>query len=133
MHTLTVQTHRRNEWIDITPRVAEVVRRAGLKRGLCLVYCPHTTAAVTINEHADPDVAHDVLTCLARLVPHRHPDERHAEGNSDAHVKASLLGASVLVIVEGAELVLGQWQGIFFCEFDGPRSRQVLVQTLASA
>jgi secondary thiamine-phosphate synthase enzyme len=97
---------------------------------MCVVYCPHTTAAITINENADPDVVHDVLLCYDRLVPHEQPGFRHAEGNSDSHIKATLVGPSVTVLVENGAPILGRWQGIFFCEFDGPRTRTVQVQVV---
>jgi secondary thiamine-phosphate synthase enzyme len=97
--------------------------------GICVVYCPHTTAAVTIQENADPDVVHDLLLWLNRHIPKDVPGFRHAEGNSDAHLKASLVGPSVTVIIEKGEPVLGTWQGIYFCEFDGPRERNVYIRT----
>jgi len=123
-----VQTSRRNELIDITGRVQEQVEAAKLTDGLVTVFCPHTTAAITINENADPDVRTDLLMALERAVPNE--GFRHGEGNSDSHTKASLVGPSVTVIVEGGELKLGTWQSVFFCEFDGPRRRKVWVQTL---
>jgi len=106
------------------------VAASGIDRGLATVFVPHTTAAVTINENADPSVKYDLLMGLDNLVPAGLPQYRHAEGNSDAHIKASLVGSSVTVIVEKGSLVLGTWQGIFLCEFDGPRTRQVLVQVV---
>jgi len=114
--------------VDITGNVQAAVRQAGLKTGIVTVFCPHTTAAITINENADPDVQRDLLMALERAVP----DEgfHHSEGNSDAHTKASLLGSSVTVLVEAGSLKLGTWQSVFFCEFDGPRQRKVWVQTL---
>ena len=96
-----------------------------------MVFCPHTTAAITINENADPDVVHDILLALDEAVPRSDPRFRHAEGNSDAHIKASLVGSSLSVFVSGGHLVLGTWQGIYFCEFDGPRSRKVIVKTIS--
>jgi secondary thiamine-phosphate synthase enzyme len=131
MHTFEVRTRTRNELVEITTLVRQAVRQSGVTRGVCVVYCPHTTAAVTINENADPDVIHDLLAYLGRAVPQRQPDFRHGEGNSDAHIKASLVGSSVQVIIDDGDLVLGRWQGVFFCEFDGPRSRQVHVQCLS--
>lgn len=130
MHTFEVRTRTRNELVEITTPVRQAVRQSGVKQGVCVVYCPHTTAAVTINENADPDVIHDLLAYLGRAVPQRQPDFRHGEGNSDAHIKSSLVGSSVQVIIHDGDLVLGRWQGVFFCEFDGPRSRQVHVQCL---
>lgn len=123
---LEIATQRRTDWVEITGLVADEVRRAGLERGSAVVFIPHTTAGVTINENADPDVAHDMMLFLDGLVPRR-ADFTHGEGNSDAHIKASLIGSSVRVIIEGGRLCLGRWQGIFFCEFDGPRRRQVWV------
>jgi secondary thiamine-phosphate synthase enzyme len=113
--------------IDITSRVRQLVQDAGVDQGLALVYVPHTTAGITINENADPDVVHDMLAQLDLMVPWKQPFYRHAEGNSAAHVKASMMGSSVTVIVHDGRLVLGRWQGIWFCEFDGPRTRQVHV------
>jgi secondary thiamine-phosphate synthase enzyme len=128
MDSFTVQTRQRNEFVDVTPQVRQALKRRGLKEGIGVVYCPHTTAAITINENADPDVVHDMLLWLERAVPHVQPGFRHGEGNSDSHIKASLVGSSATVIVEGGELVLGRWQGVFLCEFDGPRSRTVHVR-----
>ena len=124
MKTIEVQTHQREEFIDITPNVQQAVSSAGITEGICLVYVPHTTAGLTINEHADPDVTADILMVLRKLVSDSLPYE-HGEGNSPAHVKASLLGSSVQVIIENGRLALGTWQGIFFGEFDGPRKRKV--------
>ena len=126
MTKFTVRTNARCEMIDITDKVATLVRESGLRAGICHVFVPHTTAALTINENADPDVPRDILDSLDRVVPlsNRY---RHAEGNAAAHVKASLLGASQTVFVENGRLVLGTWQSLFFCEFDGPRTREVLV------
>ncbi|MDA8137479.1 MAG: secondary thiamine-phosphate synthase enzyme YjbQ [Desulfobacteraceae bacterium] len=123
MH-LTIKTHAQTEMIDITAQVQKIITQSGVPEGLCMVYVPHTTAAVTINEAADPSVATDILMVLNQLVPWN-ADYRHAEGNSPAHIKASLMGASQMIQVEKGQLVLGTWQGIFFCEFDGPRSRKV--------
>ena len=122
--TIGVPTRAREEMIDITAEVAQAVRRTGIDRGICLVYVPHSTAGVTINENADPSVRRDVLMVLGRMVPDSLP-YTHGEGNSPAHVKASLMGSSVQVVFSGGSLKLGTWQGIFFCEFDGPRSRKV--------
>ena len=130
MRTEQLTTRSRNEIIDITAQVARVVRESGVADGLCVVFVPHTTAAVTINENADEDVRHDVLKSLAELVPEHEPYYRHNEGNTDSHVKTALVGPSVTVIVEGGRLVLGTWQGIQFCEFDGPRTRTVHIKVL---
>ncbi len=129
---LTLSTTTRVEMIDITRRVQQLITQEDLLQGLCMVYVPHTTAGVTINESADPSVAADILMALDQMVPAKTP-YRHLEGNSPAHVKASLMGASQLVAVHQGRLVLGTWQGIFFCEFDGPRTRQVEITLLARA
>jgi secondary thiamine-phosphate synthase enzyme len=128
MDTLSIQTRRRNEFVDITPLVRQSLQRGGVRSGICVVYCPHTTAAITINENADPDVVHDMLLWLERTIPQQQPGFRHGEGNSDSHLKASLIGSSATVIVEDGDLVLGRWQGVYFCEFDGPRQRTVHVK-----
>jgi secondary thiamine-phosphate synthase enzyme len=132
MLTLSVKTRSRTEFVDITAEVQAAVASAGFTDGLCLLYVPHTTAAVTINESADPSVRSDILMVLNDVVPWE-AEYRHREGNSPAHVKSSLVGASELVAVENGRLVLGTWQGIFFCEFDGPRSRRLLVKLMAPA
>jgi secondary thiamine-phosphate synthase enzyme len=123
---LKIKTHSRSEMRDITHDVQSVVSDAGLREGTVVVYCPHTTAGVTINENADPSVVEDILETLDKLIPWR-AGYKHSEGNAAAHIKASLVGSSVSVLVQGGRLVLGTWQSIFFCEFDGPRSRQVHV------
>ena len=123
-----VRTESRCALIDITDRVRRVVERSGVRSGLCVVFVPHTTA-VTINENADPSVTSDIQRHLADMVPER-SDFRHGEGNSDAHIKSSLFGPSLTVIVDGGELVLGTWQGIYFAEWDGPRSRTLFVKTI---
>jgi secondary thiamine-phosphate synthase enzyme len=128
MHTFTISTRQRNQFLDITDEVRRSLRQRGLRRGMGGIYSPHTTAAITINENCDPDVVHDMLLWLERTVPHVQPGFRHGEGNSDSHIKTSLVGSSATVIVEDGDLVLGRWQGIFLCEFDGPRSRTVQVQ-----
>lgn len=129
MSVIEVRSSRREELIDITQRVNEAVAASGVAEGLAHIWCPHTTAAVTVNEAADPSVARDIVAGLARIVP-RDAGWQHAEGNSDAHLKASLLGASASVPVWSGRLALGTWQGVFFCEFDGPRSRRVEVRVL---
>lgn len=128
MHTLTVSTRQRNQMIDVTDQVQRVVREAKLESGYVICYVPHTTAGITIQENADPDVVHDVLWKLAQLVPKDEGAFRHGEGNSDSHIKASLMGSSVMVLVEAGQLVFGTWQGIYLCEFDGPRQRRLLVR-----
>jgi secondary thiamine-phosphate synthase enzyme len=126
-HQLEVQTGAAVEFREITALVQGRVSESGLAEGLCYVFSPHTTAGLTINENADPDVRRDMIHALDRMVPVRDPAYRHAEGNSAAHVKASLMGFSAVVPVADRRLVLGTWQGIYLCEFDGPRRRQVLV------
>jgi secondary thiamine-phosphate synthase enzyme len=130
MVKFSLSTRRREELRDITAEVSSAVRKAGLGSGLCIVYCPHTTAALTVNEGADPAVAADIVSGLDRIVPPG-SEFKHAEGNSDAHIKASLFGPSLTLVVEGGELVLGTWQRVFFCEFDGPRNRSVFVKTIS--
>lgn len=126
----TVATHGRNEIVDVTSIVQDMVTRLGVAEGMAIVYVPHTTAAVTINENADPDVKHDLLKKLSELIPQRESYYQHSEGNSDSHVKTSLVGNSEMVLIERGKLVLGQWQGIYFCEFDGPRQRQMYVKVV---
>ncbi|MHC4721477.1 MAG: secondary thiamine-phosphate synthase enzyme YjbQ [Planctomycetota bacterium] len=125
---LRVSSRERNQMIDITSQVGSIVSKSGITNGDAVVYCPHTTAAITINENADPSVPHDILLTLSELVPPHRPGYRHSEGNSDSHVKSSMVGCSSQILIENGALNLGTWQGIFFCEFDGPRSRKVLVQ-----
>ena len=124
----SVSTTSRCQMIDITSQVNSLVTQSGVVDGDVIVYCPHMTAAITINENADPSVPHDILLTLEQLVPQRRLGYRHSEGNSDAHCKSSLLGCSEQVLIKGGALQLGTWQGIFFCEFDGPRNRRVIVQ-----
>jgi secondary thiamine-phosphate synthase enzyme len=130
MASLSIGTSVRCEMIDITGRIAEEVRKSGIKDGICHLFIPHTTAAITINENADPDVPRDILTALDRLVP-LSDNYTHAEGNSAAHIKASLFGTSQTLFIKDGRLVLGTWQSLFFCEFDGPRTRKVLVGLIA--
>ncbi len=130
MQTLSVKTVRRTQLVDVTAQVQKVVASSGVSNGICYLYVPHTTAAITINECADPDVARDVEGALDRLVPAAGP-YRHSEGNSDSHVKSVLVGASQVIHVEGGKLALGRWQGVFFCEFDGPRERLLQVKVVA--
>jgi secondary thiamine-phosphate synthase enzyme len=127
MITFTVHTSARNQFVEITERVAQSVTESGVRNGLCVVYVPHTTAGVTIQENADPDVVHDLLLWFETVAPHHVPGFRHAEGNSDSHIKASLVGSSATLLVENGTLQLGTWQGIYFCEFDGPRTRRVSI------
>ncbi len=130
MKVVQVTTKTRIEFVDITSRVRDVIAKSGVKEGMAVVYVPHTTAAVTINESADPSVVQDIIAKLGQVVP-QHGGYRHTEGNSDAHIKTSLVGSSVHLIVSGGAPVLGTWQGIFFCEFDGPRTRTVQIKVLS--
>ncbi len=123
-----ISTKSRNQMIDITSQVRSFVSQSGITNGDAIVYCPHTTAAITINENADPSVPHDILLTLEELLPHHRPGYRHSEGNSDAHCKSSLIGCSEQILIKDKSPDLGTWQGIFFCEFDGPRSRRVIIQ-----
>ena len=125
--SIDVRTGSRDEMVDITGEVASAVGESGVAEGMATVYVPHTTAGVTINENADPSVVHDVLAALDQAVPWRQGFYRHGEGNSAAHVKSSLVGCSARVLVSAGRLVLGTWQGIYFCEFDGPRSRRAII------
>jgi len=125
-----IQTTKPQQFIDITAKVAEEVRKSGVQDGIAVVYVPHTTAGVTINEDADPDVVHDIIATLNKTYP-VHGDYVHMEGNSHAHIKASLMGSSCTVIIQDGRLMLGTWQGIYFCEFDGPRNREFFVKVIA--
>lgn len=127
---ISLSSRSRDEFIDITDSVRQAVRKSAVREGLCLVYVPHTTAAVTINENADPSVPVDILGILSRIAPRNDPKYRHSEGNADSHVKSSVVGCSRLIPVADSDLVLGTWQAIFFCEFDGPRRRSVFVQVI---
>ncbi len=129
MIELTLQTHHRTEFVDITARVQQAVRESGIESGMVVVYSPHTTAGLTVNEHADPAVREDIGDTLDRLVP-RSPEYKHLEGNADSHVKTSMMGPSLTLIVEHGRVQLGRWQGIFFCEFDGPRRRTLWLQVI---
>jgi len=131
MKTLQVQTHRREEMVDITAGIREQMRGVGWNDGLLLVYCPHTTGAITVNEGADPDVVRDLTVNMNKLVP-RNGDYHHAEGNSDAHIKSSMFGCDQVLIVEDGTIQLGTWQKVYFCEFDGPRMRNVWLKWLPS-
>ncbi len=123
---------KQQEFCMVTHQVKEAVGKSGVRSGICVVYCPHTTAGITINENADPDVVHDLLYALDQTYPDR-PQFRHMEGNSAAHLKSSCIGSSVTVPIEKGELMLGRWQGIYFCEFDGPRTRSYYVQIVEAA
>jgi secondary thiamine-phosphate synthase enzyme len=130
MTRFNLKTTARNQFVEITDQARDAVSAAGTKSGLCVVYCPHTTAAITVNENADPDVVHDMLLYLNKTIAKDQPGFRHGEGNSDSHIKASLVGPSVTLVVDDGDIVLGQWQGVYFCEFDGPRTREVVVQVI---
>jgi secondary thiamine-phosphate synthase enzyme len=132
MERIRVATRERNTLVEITAQVDGVVRRSGVREGMVVVQSLHTTAALTVNENADPDVVHDVLGKMDELVPATEPYYRHAEGNSDSHVKTSLFGPSLTLIVSEGRPLLGRWQGIYLCEWDGPRERVVAVQVIAS-
>jgi secondary thiamine-phosphate synthase enzyme len=132
MEVLRVKTGRRTQLVDVTQQVEQAVARAGVVSGVCYLYVPHTTAGVMINEHFDPDVATDLEGVFERWVPRSGP-YRHSEGNSDSHAKAVLTGTSQVIFVEQGKLVLGQWQGVFFCEFDGPRERKIWVRVMGDA
>lgn len=130
MTEFQVKTFARNQFVEITDEVRAAVTASGARSGLCVVYCPHTTAAITVNENADPDVVHDMLLYLNRTIPKDQSGFRHGEGNCDSHIKASLVGPSVTLVIDGGDVVLGRWQGVYFCEFDGPRTRTVVVQVV---
>ena len=126
---LSISTSNRNELVDITNKVKDIVKQSKIKEGICVVYCPHTTAAITINESADPAVQRDILVNLSKLIP-ENGDYQHSEGNSDSHIKSSLVGASETLIIKDNNLILGTWQNIYFAEFDGPRQRKVIIKVL---
>jgi len=131
MQTFQVKTSSHTEMIDITRSVQEAVKKSNVEDGICMIFVPHTTAAVTINENADPSVSHDILMELNKIVPFE-DRYRHTEGNSPAHIKASLVGPSLTVLIESGKIILGTWQGVFFCEFDGPRNRKVHIKVIRS-
>ena len=130
IHKVDIKTNSRVEFQEITSKVRDILGRSGIKSGVCHVFVPHTTAGIMVNEHADPSVVEDIAAQLEVMVP-QHKNYRHLEGNSPAHIKASLVGNSQALFIEDGRLVLGTWQGIFFCEFDGPRNRHVLVKIVA--
>ena len=127
---LSVKTRKRTEFVDITSDINQLIQKSGTDEGRCMIYVPHTTAAVTINESADPSVKSDILMVINQIIPWE-ANYRHLEGNSPAHIKSTLVGASELIAIENGRLILGTWQGIFFCEFDGPRTRKVDVRIVA--
>lgn len=126
MRKITIKTRARQELVDITPQVDKVIRDEGVSEGICFVFVPHTTAGVVINENADPSVKEDILMMLSKLVP-QSPHYKHAEGNSPAHIKSSLVGGSLQIPISNGRLTLGTWQGLMFCEFDGPRNREAWI------
>jgi len=132
MKEFSVKTSSRCQMVDITDTVREIISRSGCTSGICYVFVPHTTAGITINENADPDVPKDILTTLQKLIP-EHDHYRHMEGNSDAHIKSSLMGSSQAVFIEEGNLALGVWQSLFLCEFDGPRTRTVRVKIIPAS
>jgi secondary thiamine-phosphate synthase enzyme len=131
MEKLSVKTNRRIELIDITDKIQAAVSKNKIKEGVCVVFCPHTTAGLTINENADPSVQSDIINTLNKLIP-ENAGYAHSEGNADSHAKASLFGSSLNIIVENGRLCLGTWQGIYFCEGDGPRSREVWIKIIGT-
>lgn len=131
MKVIEIRTPSKETFVDITGRVMEEVSSSGIQNGICSVYIPHTTAGVTINENADPSVKEDILMTFRKIAPDTLPYS-HSEGNSPAHVKASLIGSSVNILIDKGRLSLGTWQGIFFCEFDGPRNRRAFIKVLSS-
>jgi secondary thiamine-phosphate synthase enzyme len=130
LHQLEVATQHRCQLVDVTDAVRSAVGQSGVRSGLCVVFSPHTTAGVTVQENSDPDVQHDLLLQLGRLVP-KDPSFRHAEGNADSHIKTSMLGSSATLIIADGKLLLGHWQAIYLCELDGPRQRQLHVKLIA--
>ncbi|MFC2068696.1 secondary thiamine-phosphate synthase enzyme YjbQ [Chloroflexota bacterium] len=129
MHRISIKTKAKVEFQDITIEIQDIITHNGVENGICYIFVPHTTAGITINEHADPSVVEDIVAQLNNMIP-PNMKYRHLEGNSPAHIKASLMGSSQAILVEDGKLVLGTWQGIFFCEFDGPRNRTVIVKIL---
>jgi len=130
IYEITLRTSKRSQFIDISREVQGIVSRSGVEEGICVIYVPHTTAGITINENADPTVRKDIINYLEKYVPWKEAYFEHIEGNSAAHIKSSLMGCNVTVIVKDGKLLLGQWQGIYFCEFDGPRNRRVIVKVV---
>ena len=132
MKTLHIKSYKQIEMIDITSRVVDLVHDSEVKNGLAVIYTPHTTAAITVNENADPDVKEDILMEMSKIVPSQDSSYRHLEGNSAAHIKSSLFGTNETLIIHNGRALLGTWQGVFFCEFDGPRERQVQVKIIGT-
>jgi secondary thiamine-phosphate synthase enzyme len=130
LERIEIESSKRIELVDITNQINSVVQKSGVGEGICYLHVPHTTAAVTINENADPDVSHDILEMSGKLIP-RDDDYAHLEGNSDAHIKSSMFGTTLSLIIDDGKLVLGRWQCVYFCEFDGPRTRSVYIKTVS--
>jgi len=126
---ISLKTSERNQFIDITDKITDVIYNSGIENGIAIIYTPHTTAGITINENADPSVRKDIINFLNKKIPY-HGDYKHMEGNADSHIKSSLIGCSETVIIENKRILLGTWQGIFFCEFDGPRRREVWIKII---
>ena len=129
IHRVSIKTKSRVEFQEVTPKVRDIIGESGIRSGVCYLFVPHTTAGVIVNEHADPSVVEDIAAQLEAMVP-QHGNYRHLEGNAPAHIKASLVGSSEALLIEDGKIVLGTWQGIFFCEFDGPRNRTLLVKVM---
>ncbi|WP_046213042.1 secondary thiamine-phosphate synthase enzyme YjbQ [Paenibacillus wulumuqiensis] len=130
LYTMQISTGKRDEMRDITREVSSKVSQSGIQEGIAIVYCPHTTAGIAINENADPDVKHDVLMRLDEVYPWEHPKYRHMEGNTASHLKSITTGPSQTIIIQDGRLLLGRWQGIYFCEFDGPRQREYMIKIM---
>ncbi|ANF96054.1 secondary thiamine-phosphate synthase enzyme YjbQ [Paenibacillus bovis] len=130
LYTMQISTRKRDEMRDITREVSSKVSQSGIQEGIAIVYCPHTTAGIAINENADPDVKHDVLMRLDEVYPWEHPKYRHMEGNTASHLKSITTGPSQTIIIQDGRLLLGRWQGIYFCEFDGPRQREYMIKIM---
>jgi secondary thiamine-phosphate synthase enzyme len=132
MEKISVKTNSRIDLIDITDKIQAVISKSRVREGICFIFCPHTTAGLTINENADPSVRRDIINALSKLVP-ENAGYAHSEGNADSHIKSSLFGSSLTVFIKDGQLALGTWQGIYFCEGDGPRSREVWVKAIKEA
>jgi len=130
LETMEIESSKRIELLDITSQVNAVIQKSGISEGICLLHVPHTTAGITINENADPDVSHDILEMTGRLIP-RDENYAHLEGNSDSHIKSSLFGTTIDLIINNGKLLLGRWQCLYFCEFDGPRSRSLYIKIIS--
>lgn len=130
MKIISVESHKRAEFINVTPLVLKYIQEKNVKTGVCIIFCPHTTAGLTINENADPDVKSDIINYLEKIIPSDYKGFSHAEGNSAAHIKSSLMGSTLNLMIDEGRLLLGTWQGIYFCEFDGPRQREFHVKVI---